>query len=243
MSTTLRVAVITDAHGNSLALEAVVADLHKHAPDLILNLGDQVWGQVDPLAAYELQASLGAIEVRGNNDEKPFIDRPNRPLLEGRFVEWLFGRVPREALERLASLPVSATVLDGTLLAAHGTPKSPWENLLWEVEGDGLVPRPERDVLRDLAGVDETVKVVVVGHTHQERVLQLGGRLLVNVGPISWQADGDPRARWTLLERRAGRWAVEQRRVVYDWHAAASAVMAKDRVDPSEAALLTLPAS
>ena len=49
----------------------------------------------------------------------------------------------------------------------------------------------------------------------------MDGRLLVNVGPVSSQGDGDPRARWALLKRCQGRWVLEARRVEYDWAAAA----------------------
>ena len=79
------------------------------------------------------------------------------------------------------------------------------------------------------------MEVVLVGHTHSERVVHLDGRLLVNVGPVAWQNDGDPRARWALLRRRTGRWSVEMRRVEYDWHAAAQAVRANEPVYPAEA--------
>ena len=49
----------------------------------------------------------------------------------------------------------------------------------------------------------------------------LGDMLIVNAGAVSAQIDGDPRARWTLLERRKGCWSVDFRRVVYDWNTAA----------------------
>jgi len=238
MPSSSAIAFISDVHGNALALEAVLSNIRRHAPDLVVNLGDQVWGQVDPLGAYELQASLDAVEVRGNNDEKPLLGPGRLPAFEQSFAAWLSERVPQVALERLAALPLSATLLDGQVLAAHGAPASPWKNLLWRLEGDGLVPQADADVRRDLAGVAEDVEVVVVGHTHVERVLELDGRLLVNAGPVCWQKDGDPRARWTLLTRRGGRWTVEQRRVEYDWHAAARAVMANAPVFDLEVAAL-----
>lgn len=233
--TEVSLAVITDVHGNTLALEAVLADIRSHAPDLLVNLGDQIWGQVDPLGAYELQAGLGAVEVRGNNDEKPLMDADALPEVEGAYSRWLARRASRAALERLAALPLTASLVDGKVLAAHGTPASPWRDLLWRVQDGALVPRPDAGVRAELEGLDPAVEVVLVGHTHSERVVHLDGRRLVNVGPVAWQNDGDPRARWALLRRRAGRWSVEMRRVEYDWYAAAQAVRANEPVYPAEA--------
>jgi len=51
----MRVAVISDVHGNAFALEKVIEDLYGESPDLILNLGDQVYGRADPARAYALQ--------------------------------------------------------------------------------------------------------------------------------------------------------------------------------------------
>lgn len=228
------IAAFSDVHGNSMALEAVLKDIQRFSPDLLLNLGDQVWGQVDPNGAYDLQAGLGAVEVRGNNDEKPLITPARLPDFERRYAAWLGDRVPREGLERLNQLPVSTTLLDERILAAHGTPTSPWKLLLWQIATGELVPRAERDVSAELEALDRGVELVLVGHTHRERSMKLDDRLLVNVGPVAWQRDGDPRARWTLLRHEAGSWTAQHMRVEYDWRAAAAAVIANNPVYPPE---------
>ncbi|MFC6748926.1 metallophosphoesterase family protein [Deinococcus aquaticus] len=69
----MRAAVISDVHGNAFALEAVLREVRAAAPDLTVNLGDQVEGSADPARALSMQAELaaaGALEVRGNNEEK-----------------------------------------------------------------------------------------------------------------------------------------------------------------------------
>lgn len=238
VSDSISIAVITDVHGNSLALEAVLAQIEQQKPDLILNLGDQVWGQVDPLAAYELQAGLGAIEVRGNNDEKPFLTDELADAAGASFSDWLRARVPEPKLRRLSELPTTASVAGGRVMAAHGTPTSPWENLLWKLEAGKVVPKPEHEVTPDLASVAAEVEVVLVGHSHWEATARVGGKLLVNAGPVSWQFDGDPRARWTLVESRAGAWNVSRHRVVYDWNEAARLSKMNDPVFKAEADFL-----
>ena len=122
----LAIAVISDVHGNAPALERVLTDIRGRVPDIVINLGDQVWGQVDPAGAYEMQAELSAVEVRGNNDARPLLPDARLNSVNVALKRWIKERVPVDALNRLASLPLSASVGDGRVLAAHGTPSSPW---------------------------------------------------------------------------------------------------------------------
>ncbi|UQN05342.1 metallophosphoesterase [Deinococcus sp. QL22] len=232
----MRVAVISDVHGNAFALDAVLAELRQASPDLILNLGDQVEGVADPAQAAEVQAELasaGALEVRGNNEEKLWPEG-RRSALSRSFGEWLSGQVDAPALARLAALPLTVSALDGELLACHGTPDSAWHSLLWEWQPEGAGPhgqsgrgfyrsRDPRRVLRQLEPLylgGRGTGVVVCGHTHRPGATRVGNILLVNAGAVSDQVDGDPRARWTLLERRAGAWSVNFCAVPYDVEAA-----------------------
>ncbi len=67
----MRFAVLSDAHGNLLALEAVLADLRGHAPDLALNLGDHVSGPLQAAATADLLMSQRDwVHVRGNHDRQ-----------------------------------------------------------------------------------------------------------------------------------------------------------------------------
>lgn len=83
--------------------------------------------------------------------------------------------------------------------------------------------------------------MVLVGHMHREDQRLLDGRLLVNVGAVSWQNDGDPSARRATLTRRRGVWSAQQHRVTYDWQAAADWIRASKTPDPDEAEMHTTP--
>ena len=219
----VRVAVISDVHGNAYALEAVLAEVRAAAPDLVVNLGDQVEGAADPARAYALQAALGAAEVRGNNEEKLW-PGGRRSAISREFGAWLETQVGAAALERLAALPLTLRV-EG-LFVCHGSPTSAWEHLLWvwdhgrpgrqDQQGEAGFyrsrdPRELREVVEPLGA-----EVVLCGHTHRPGATRVGDTLVVNAGSVSDQADGDPRARWTLLERRAGHWTTDFRAVAYD---------------------------
>jgi predicted phosphodiesterase len=220
MSSDISIAILTDAHGNGFALEAVTADIHAAMPDIIVNLGDQLWGQADPVAALAYQQALNAIEVRGNNDERLISRKETLHPDLARLQEWLAEQLPTSELERIATLPTTASLADGAVLATHGTPETPWDSLLISWNGEEYCRRPEQEV-RERLVVSEGTEVVLVGHMHREDIRLIDNYLLVNVGPVSSQGDGDPRARWAHLTRRHGVWRIEARRIEYDWEAAA----------------------
>lgn len=217
--------MISDVHGNAFALEAVLRDLHEAAPDLTVNLGDQVEGSADPARAAALQLDLaraGALEVRGNNEEKLWPGGRRSPLSR-EYGAWLEAHVDPALLARLAALPLTARALDGALFACHGTPESAWDSLLWvwQPEGEGGGFYRARDP-RELCALVEPLgaEVVLCGHTHRPGATRVGDTLVVNAGAVSDQVDGDPRARWTLLTRGRDGWSVEFRTVPYDIEAA-----------------------
>ncbi|WP_102126459.1 metallophosphoesterase family protein [Deinococcus planocerae] len=239
----MRVAVIGDVHGNAFALGAVLREVGEAAPDLVVNLGDQVEGSADPARAALMQADLaaaGALEVRGNNEEKLWPGGRRSPLSR-LYGEWLEAHVDAVALARLAALPLSARALDGALFACHGTPQSPWDSLLWvwqpQEAGGGFYrardPRELRALVEPLGA-----EVVLCGHTHRPGATRVGDTLVVNAGAVSDQVDGDPRARWTLLDLRRSGWTVEFRATPYDVEAAVRWSCAHTPFGDGQAALL-----
>lgn len=236
-SSPLRVAVLSDAHGNAYALDAVLAAIRAASPDLIVNLGDQVEGAADPARAYAMQAELGASEVRGNNEEKLW-PGGRRSALSRRYGDWLGAQVPPQALARLAALPL--TLRQGDLYLCHGTPTSAWESLLWVWQRDGAGGFYRSRDPRQLRALVEPLSagVVLCGHTHRPGATRVNDTLVLNAGAVSDQVDGDPRARWTLLSRRAGHWSAEFRAEAYDMAGAVTWAQAHSDFGDGEAELL-----
>jgi len=239
----MRVAIISDVHGNAFALEAVLRAVGEASPDLIVNLGDQVEGSADPARAAALQwelAGAGALEVRGNNEEK-FWPGGRRSPLAREYGDWLETQLDGATRARLAALPLTARTPDGAVFACHGTPASAWDSLLWvwqpDPGGGGFYRAREP---RELGALVEPLgaEVVLCGHTHRPGATRVGDTLVVNVGAVSDQVDGDPRARWTLLTRERARWMVEFRAVSYDIEAAVRWSHEHSSFGEGEAALL-----
>ena len=215
----MKIAVFGDVHGNRFALEAVVADIERHAPDAWVNLGDQVFGGADPAGAWHLQQQLkakyGVLEVRGNTDER--LGEVITETTEKRaMLEWLHQNLPEGTGKYVAALPGNVTLANGAVLAAHGTPESAWTYLLL----DGKAWASDTLVMERLGDIGQA-RVVVVGHSHQEHLRQIGPLTVVNVGAVSRQKDGSPLARWVLLEGDGNCWNVSFRRVAYNIEAAA----------------------
>jgi putative phosphoesterase len=205
----MRVAALSDIHGNLPALEAVLAELEREPVDAIVVVGDIVGG---PFSAEVLDRLVRLPDirfVRGNAD---------RLVLEGESehgVDWSAERerLGEDRLELVRAWPLSLELEIeplGRVLFCHATPSAD-EPIFTRLT-------PDADV-RELLG-DTGAEVVVVGHTHVQfdRRLEDGPRV-VNAGSVGMPYEGRRGAFWALLGPD-----VELRRTEYDVEAAVEAM-------------------
>jgi predicted phosphodiesterase len=208
----MRIAILSDVHGNLTALEAVRADLRDASPDLVLHGGDLADAGASPVEVVDRIRDLGWPGVRGNTDEmlaEPESLRAyarDRPALHALFaaVEEM-AAFTRAALgpERLAWLRgLPARWADDALALVHASPDSAWR-----------APAPEATDA-ELATVYAPLAraLVVYGHVHRPFVRALASFTVGNGGSVGQPHDGDPRASYLLVDD--GRPQV--RRVAYD---------------------------
>ncbi|HEY8394826.1 MAG TPA: metallophosphoesterase family protein [Thermaerobacter sp.] len=240
----MRVAIISDVHGNLPALEAVLADIDRRSADAVYCLGDVCFKGPHAAECVDRLRQRGIPTVRGNTDRylagaaAGEVPEQARALL----APW------REALgeERLAwlrDLPghIEATVDGIRVLLVHGSPRSDEEPILpWPVNGAGQGAGAPVALEEVLAGV--TAGVVCFGHHHLQLAWRHGERLLLGPGSVGMPFDGDPRAAYALLEvdPEGARAQVSLVRVRYDVEAtiAAHRRLGFDKVDPGYAAVL-----
>ncbi|MGN6487936.1 MAG: metallophosphoesterase family protein [Devosia sp.] len=214
----MRLAVISDIHGNRLAFEAVEADIALRGADAVVNLGDLVSGPLDPVGTIDLLMERTFPTISGNHD-RYLLERP--PAKLDPVDSFVAARLAPRHFDYLRSLPQTRDI-EGEVFMCHGTPTSdldPWLDS-WR-KGRGAVLPDEAAVSAQAEGLD--FPVLLCGHTHVSRIVRLrDGRLIVNPGSVGLQFYyGAPDARYAMLERHGGRWSASLHMVRYDWDAAA----------------------
>lgn len=214
----MRVAAVSDIHGNLPALEAVLAELERERPDLIVFGGDVASGPM-PAETIELLMTLqGARFVRGNADRGLIDEFDGKPRqdMPGPYADWCARQITRRHRDFLDSFEGTVTVdgLDGLgrVLFCHASPRNDTDVF--------TVETPEERVRALLAGVD--ADVVVCGHTHMQFDRTVDETRIVNAGSVGMPY-GVPGAFWAMLGPK-----VELKRTDYDREAAATRIRAKD---------------
>jgi len=207
----MRVAVVSDIHGNYHALEAVLAEVSGEAPDELWCLGDVVGYGPAPNACCALVRDTADLCLAGNHDlavvgTLPLADFNGDAATAAR---WTQGKLGAESRAFLASLSAKAERPGVGLF--HGSPLDPvWDYVLSE-EGARLSLECVDDplVLVGHSHVPLTVTIedgeITGGHARAGTEIALGGnRWLLNPGSVGQPRDGDARAAWLVLDFDAG---------------------------------------
>jgi predicted phosphodiesterase len=227
-----RIAALSDVHGNAIALDAVLADIAKTRPDVILIGGDLVLNGAEPGEVIDRIRGLderGTLVVQGNTDIAvadfdyaaafPWMTDGVPDAIQDA-AEWAHDAIGEDRVDWLRRLPAERRwrADDGTLvLVCHASPGSQTAGF-----DQGLDPSVTTE---RLARTD--ARVIVCGHTHLPEVRDFGWKLIVNAGSAGYSFDGDPTASWALIDIAGDDVTAELRRTEYDALAAANLISAR----------------
>lgn len=178
----MRVGLISDVHGNRVALETVLAALERDAPDQLVCLGDCAVMGPDPVGSLDLLESLGCPVILGNADVELFTDPARvieieqRPVIRD-LILWTQQQLGEKQLAFARTfLPVVELDLGSgvRLLCFHGSPRSNTEIIGRESSPEELVEAIEGSTATLLAG----------GHTHNQLMRRFGEQWLINPGSV-----------------------------------------------------------
>jgi len=217
----MRVAILSDIHGNLIALNAVLKDLERQGnADHIVVTGDMfAFGSAPGEVLALLQQLPRARFLLGNTDryllERSYPSAPNGSDWQAQLLlsfHWTAERLGGDGFRFLRGLPSSQLIQEGPwqLLAVHGSPRSDEEGLTGKTAAEEFEEMP----------IGPQVRVVACGHTHVPMDRTVRGVRVVNVGSVGLPFDGDPRACYALILNLTGNGAsatqVTLRRVTYD---------------------------
>ncbi|WP_435177533.1 metallophosphoesterase family protein [Halorussus sp. AFM4] len=194
----MRIGVLSDVHSNSVAFEAVLADMPD--VDALVCAGDVVGYNPWPAECLETVRERGIPTVMGNHDRAVASGtafRFNRMAKAG--VELARERLSEDQLDWLADLPDERREFDGRVKVVHGHPDDPDHYTM-----------PE-EFSADLLGEED---VLVMGHTHVQHAEEYAEGVVLNPGSVGQPRDGDPRAAYAVLDLEDR--SVDLRRVEYD---------------------------
>lgn len=206
----MRIGLISDIHGNSLALEAVLNAL-SYEVEQILFLGDLCgyYPFVEECASLWNEDRM--VGVRGNHDQvllsclqygmQPSIEYQER---YGSALKRTLQNLSSSSMSLLQSLPLSRTLkLNGAVFALyHGAPWDPLEGRVY----------PDFDQWERFSEVPEDI--ILLGHTHYPLVNSYRGKIIVNPGSVGQPRDHAGKACFAILNVAAGE--VQHRRVSFD---------------------------
>ena len=210
----MRIALVSDMHGNAVAFRAALADLERYEPDLIVSLGDVAQGGPQPRECVDLLRELGCPCAYGNSDHfLVALDFGHEEVTEQQLetAHWSREQLGEDGLEFLSSF--EPTVDAGPLLCSHATPRSNEEVVLPQT--------PHEEVEAVLA--DVSARAVATGHVHLQWLRRFGPTLWLSAGSIGlvWEhrepleeIPFHPVAEYALVDGDS--LAVEFRRIPFD---------------------------
>ena len=222
----MRIAIISDIHGNDVAFDAVLADLRGHPADQIVCLGDAIQGGPQPAQVARRLKDLGCPVVMGNADawlltgEETGREQITAERLRKISVirEWSLAQLSDDQLAFIASFQPTVELPIGeghSLLCFHGSPTS---------FDDIILPQTPEEEFQQFLGAF-SAHTLTGGHTHVQFIRRIGDRFFFNPGSVGLayshhqpenQFRTDPWAEYALLTTEGTHVGLEFRRVPFD---------------------------
>jgi len=236
----MKIAVLSDIHSNVFALEAVIADAKNHDVDLMVNLGDILYGPIDPKGTYDLLMQHDIVTICGNQDRQIF-EATTEEIVSNPTMKFIIDNLGKESIEWMKSLPFDIQLNDDVYLC-HGTPNDDLIYLLENVDLGYARLRSDNEIIKLLNGQES--KLICCGHTHTPRAVSLTtGQIIVNPGSVGLQAYTDdeplihsmenfnPMASYAIVDKVADSWNIEHIKVPYNVKLAVAECEKRGRTD------------
>ena len=210
----MKLAFISDIHGNTTALEAVLSDIKGRNVEKVFVLGDLCFRGPEPQRSLDLVMSLETKVIKGNADEWVVrgVDKGEVPdkALEAMNKErdWTYSKLGMESIEYLRNLPTELKLEfeNVKIHAFHATPDS-----LFEV----VLPNENDQILKEKMMRIEA-DIYLYAHIHKPFIRYLNGKCIMNLGSVGLPFDGLAKSSYALIDIEENRFLTSIIRVSYD---------------------------
>ncbi|MET1029416.1 metallophosphoesterase family protein [Domibacillus tundrae] len=211
----MKIAFISDVHGNAVALEAVLKDIETKRIDKIYVLGDLCYRGPEPKRSLELIQALKTDVIKGNADEWVLRgvqegEVPNQALeMMNKEREWTVSQLTKTDLDYLAQLPTDLR-FDASGLAInvfHATPDS-----LFEV----VLPSESDEVIKTKLISSTDSDIYVYAHIHKPYIRYINGKMVINTGSVGLPFDGVKKSSYAIVDIEGNRVSTSIERVEYN---------------------------
>ena len=195
----MRIAVISDIHGNSIAFDKVIDDIDSQNIDGVIFLGDIVSKGYDPKGTFDKLLNLKPLVwIKGNTDTWFEEELKNwKPKTENEMIlynnyNYIVDCLTVSDIELIKKLPEKKRLkIDNySILCVHGSPRKIDEKLLLDLTDEEL-----KEILKDVAE-----DIILSGHTHETYIRKVFDKIIINPGSVGLcNYDGDNRASYAVI--------------------------------------------
>lgn len=222
-----KIAILSDIHGNTWALNEVLSDIKAKKIETIINLGDSLNGPLDPLGTFHLLIGNNVTSISGNGDR--LILESLVSTSENQTEEYVKTQINNDIIAWLKTLPFD--VISNGIYGCHASPGSDMDYLLEDLK-PGHVAVKEYSELDSILK-DITQEIIVCGHSHVSKTVRTIHKTIHNTGSVGLPAYDDelpiphkmenfsPHARYSILTLSDNPVKIEQHAISYDYEAAA----------------------
>ena len=208
----MKIALISDIHGNQIALEAVLADIKRVGVDQIICLGDIANVGPHPRQCIDIIRDLNCPTVQGNHELYllgRFEDDTWRtsPIWGG--MRWSRDQLRPDQMTYIDELPYQYEIAGNgraNAIFVHGSPLSQYRGFMPDHNDAAIAER--------MNGLDDTT--LFCGHTHLPLYRPWSNSWLVNIGSVGMPIDGTPTAKYVIATQLKQEWHIEFRKIEYN---------------------------
>lgn len=210
----MRLAFISDIHGNAVALEAVLNDINNKVVDKVFVQGDLCFRGPEPKRSLELVRAFNTDVIKGNADEWVVRGIRNGEVPESAIEmmsnerDWTLSQLDEDSVEYLKSLPTDIKLEYGNIKihAFHATPDSLFEVVTPDVSNQLI----EEKMMRYEADI------YIYAHIHKPYIRYINGKCIINLGSVGLPFDGLAKSSYAILDIEENSFQTSLIRVNYD---------------------------